>query len=446
MPTKQTASDHATLHLVPIETIEVGERIRKKHGGYKELATSLETEGQIKPIVLDGTKLLAGGRRLAAVTYLNNEGRTIGGKYEEGHSRRLPEGHILAIDYGELSEIERVRIELAENVDRHQFTQAEQAIGVKRLQRLLEKQEGKKITVKRLQKETGKSAGFISMGLRVADAVEKDGRVELLEANSVPGAYNKLVSQEKLEEMARKLERRKKVKDSIDVSGLEQGDAVEWVKGLKDGSVDLWHFDPPWGIDVDDFDRSSSKDKTREIYDDSSENAFKLMEALLPELYRTLGEDAWLVMWFGIEHYARVRSLLLDVGFKVNPVPNVWYKTNKGGAVGDNTRHPTNVYENFFAASKGTPRMLKPGKNVIEGPLPSRTLRIHQAQKGEEVLREILERYSGTNAVVGDPTFGSGAIFRVAQPMRRNCIGCELNEKSFKDAVRWLKTPREEAA
>lgn len=446
---------------IDVRSIEVGERIRKqqKASELRELAESLESEGQIQPIVLQGNTLVAGFRRWAATGLLLHENKGIGHRLpetiqvavtsgdddtevaenedeietfeEQLNPRRLEPGQILAVQYEHLSPLDQLRIELEENRKRSQFSKAEEALGIERIRKLMEQTEGKKVTDKQIAQRMGVSRAHVTMGLKVAKAVE-GGRKELLQSNSVFGAYQMLNSIEKMEKRKREAALNK---GPVKGEGLFNGDTVEWIKTVENESVDFWHFDPPWGIDIDSYDRNDANDD----WDDDKMSAQQLTVALVPELYRTLKPDSYMVMWFGIQFYEEIRSLLIRNRFHVDPVPAIWFKPDKGGSQNDPSRHLLNVYEPFFIVKKGDPRMFKQAQtNVLSYPMPSRTERIHRSQKNVDLLVDVLERYTFGNMVVGDPTFGSGAIFKAADRLGRPIIGAEQSPTIFEKAVLWL--------
>lgn len=415
-----------SLKRLKVSEIITGDRIRKTPGNILELAESMKTLGQLQPIIVRGNDLIAGFRRWAAVVYLETEEESVLG---------LEPGEILAMEYFELTPFDKLLVEFEENRQRKNFTQAEEALAVSKLKAEIEKITGKPIPNKELAERLNYSTSWISQALRVGEAITVGGKRELLAAPSVPGAYKDLLSTEKLDELIRRAEKsRPKARLSFEKK-LHCGDALEWIKELSDGSVDLVHYDPPWGIGIDSYDRNHKY----EDFDDDSNTGITLARSLIPECYRVLKNDTYMIAWFGIQYYQFLMDELTEAGFNVNPVPYIWYKSNKGGSQNDPSRHALNVWEPFFVVSKGEPRMFKRAQtNLLEYEMVRGIDRTHFAQKNVDLLVDILERFSYGEMVVLDSTFGSGSVFVAAQRLGRPFLGCEKDPENHKKAIEWL--------
>ncbi|MCL2066157.1 MAG: ParB N-terminal domain-containing protein [Treponema sp.] len=100
---------------IPIEDIVVKKRIRKDMGDIEALAESLKRFGQITPIVISkNNQLIAGGRRLEAAKLLG--WRTINAVVSESST-----------------ELERLELEVEENVQRREFSMEEVADASKKI-------------------------------------------------------------------------------------------------------------------------------------------------------------------------------------------------------------------------------------------------------------------------------------------------------------------------
>jgi len=411
-----------------VQDIPLGQRTRDEHGDITELATSLETIGQINPITVENGELRAGGRRMFAAMYLMSEDppRAI---------RGLEPGQIRVLEYMDLEPVERLLLEYHENFHRKSFNKGEEALIISRLKVAMEEEAGKKISDRKLVGVLKVSKSHVSMALAVADAIEKGGRDDLRQAASVKGAYREMRNQDKIQEL---LDRAKKstTKQKDYSEALHTGDAVGWIDGIPPGSIDFINFDPPWGIGIDSYDRQHNYGD----FDDSSEAGIKTAKALIPRLYRVLKADTYCVVWFGIQYYQFLYQELEAAGFKVHPVPMLWYKVNKGGSQNDPTRTMLNVYEPAFLVEKGEARYYKHAvSNVIEGPLPRGTDRVHFAQKDLGVMKEIIERFCPPTGLVLDPTCGSGSFLVAAQALSRPFLGCDKDPKNVAKATDWLR-------
>lgn len=197
---------------------------------------------------------------------------------------------------------------------------------------------------------------------------------------------------------------------------------------------------------IDDYDRRH----VHETFNDDPEYAWKhIILPMIPEIYRVLKPDTWSVIWFGIQFYQRITDALETLdgrvkkgkAFKVDPVPGIWYKTNKGGSQNNPDMIELNVYETFLRVRKGDPRLFKkPLKNLIECPMDYGSEREHYAQKPSLLGVELLERYTYSGMTVIDPTYGSGRIFKACQKLRRQFAGAEKNEENRKKAILMLRS------
>jgi len=106
------------VHQVDIERIGVGNRIRREPGDLTPLMTSLKKHGQLSPIILSpDDSLIAGFRRLEA-------------------ARRLGWKTIDAVFVPRDTELERIEIEIEENIQRRELSAEEISDGLDRLDSL----------------------------------------------------------------------------------------------------------------------------------------------------------------------------------------------------------------------------------------------------------------------------------------------------------------------
>ncbi|MDR2478415.1 MAG: ParB N-terminal domain-containing protein [Treponema sp.] len=103
---------------VPVDDIIVKKRIRRDMGDIASLAESLKRYGQISPIVINRKNILiAGGRRLEAAKHLG--WRTVN-----------------AVILDNPGELERLQVEVEENIQRRDFNIEEVAEASRKLYRL----------------------------------------------------------------------------------------------------------------------------------------------------------------------------------------------------------------------------------------------------------------------------------------------------------------------
>lgn len=459
--TPQPDGFHSAVLCLPVEAIDVEDRTRNDHGqkntndDINVFAQRLRDEGQINPItfeVRDGGRrvLNTGFRRWAAAGLLASRNEFFGMALPEGSPRRVSgPGFILCRDMATLTEIERLVLELTENINRKQFTAGEEALGYAKLKKLLEQDSldktgvKKTVTVTDLAAITKRSIGQIGMGLKVASRIESTKvdpklRKAMLNAPSVKAAHEKMRSEDKLAEIKKRIAKGTQIpKEQLEA--IEHEDGLAFLKALPSASVDFINFDPPWGIGIDEYDRR----RKYEDFNDDPEYAWtNIITPMLPELYRVLKPDTWSIVWFGQQFYERMVQALEKLHFEVNPVPYVWFKTNKSGATGDSSKIEMNVYEVYLRIRKGDPRLFrKPNTNVLSYPMDRGDERTHFAQKNVDLMVDILERYTFSGMFVIDPTYGSGTFFKAAKRLGRIFAGAEKNPKNRADAKLLLQRP-----
>ena len=180
------------------------------------------------------------------------------------------------------------------------------------------------------------------------------------------------------------------------------GDCLEVMKDFPDNSVDLVLTDPPYGVDLE-----------YDIYEDTKDNWYRLMDVVLPEI-RRVGSMAILpccqikrLQWFYIGH--KPDWLIC------------WYKGSVGTAayVGFNDWEPLLVYgknkgvcmHDFMAC---TPKPFDNG---------------HPCPKPIDWAVWLIDRTTKPNDIIIDPFCGSGTTCVAAKMLGRHYIGIDISEK-----------------
>jgi ParB family chromosome partitioning protein len=102
-----------------IDEIRIGKRVRKDTGDILTLMNSLKKYGQLNPVIVDSDyELIAGYRRLEA-------------------AKRLGWSSIKVLVVDNPTDVEKLELELEENLQRKELSQEEISSGFKRLSKLL---------------------------------------------------------------------------------------------------------------------------------------------------------------------------------------------------------------------------------------------------------------------------------------------------------------------
>jgi DNA modification methylase len=419
--------------LGPIDSalIDEGDRIRESYDPtkFEELISSFRDHGQLQNIVVTRDngryRLVAGGRRLRACRALADRGRTIKG---------LQPGFILCAERNNLPVHTKLLLEAEENFRREDYTVQEKAKNIRAFHELMVRVSAEKGAVW-TQEMTALSMSItpatISLYLSVESMMDKH--------ESVAGAATLTAAVKRVRVIKTHENRIAAAKaapvehhDALRRAGeiIRHGDARTLIVDVPDSSCDLVFFDPPWGDNV-----SRKSAVHHEAFDDSTEYSNELVSALLPQLYRVLKQDRYIIYWYRQWAYEQAKADLFKAGFtmKWSLTPCIWYKPDK---VSDANRHPEKVlndaYETFLIACKGDPVFYEREVNNV---FPyNRVLRggvIHPTEKPIELVDRLVRMCTVPGEVVLDPTAGSAVTLDAAVRASRRAKGFELSEEYY---------------
>ena len=447
------------LFLNPAE-IYIPPRLRKEIIASKmvELTEGIKTTGQIQPIRVRPIEddeggitshpwaLVAGFRRLKACEALGIDVR--------------------AVNYANLSEFLRTRIELEENLHRQDMTFLEENDAKARLHELFTaqmKSTGSDWSQAQTAAFLGASTANLSKDLKLARAMKDDPSLRL--AASKKAAMRAMEMKENHRNRMAQSSKAAQYTASI-TSKLFMGDARDFVRSLPAGSVDLVFTDLPYGIDYyskpDGMGATTKKNKAGlSKYDDTEENARDLMADLVPQLMRVTHSASWIAVMMNEANYGFLKDLFEsccashfeyklteqydfctghdeagDCLFLNVEEPHwIWYRENSQMPSLYPDRHAQNVYERILVFNRGSARLSYPCPNVLTIPNEYGGERWHAMQKPLTLCKEVISRLSLPGERVLDPTFGSGNLLKAANILRRDFCGSELNTALYELAV-----------
>jgi DNA modification methylase len=482
-------------------------RLREDYGPVEELAQSLVRRGQIQPIVLrpfdeeefpNATPhlwtLVDGGRRMFAtmIVYKN-----------EKEIPNVAPGEILAVPREEIDPMFALEIEFHANEDRQKFHWKEKIAYITRVHahfRALDSAWDVKNTANLIQLGERATYAYLQMAgdpellthekvqkqksFRVAYKQfqilreERDRKSKIIPGPGAAGPLDAITREVQSRRPKSAVEAEKKAAAGIEekperaITGaknlIKQGDCRDWIKQFNDEQFAWFHWDPPYGH------RQGERMSIHGSIQDDQEYAHELMEAMIPEIYRTLQAGHWLVIWHHPAEYQWLRDRLTgherttdedgrDVcrfcakswkkrpaycpacppargHFWVNPYPCIWHKQRASDGH-EIKRFLINDHEQFLLAAKVTgskPDPILPNtdrSNVFTVPTLGRADRRHVTHKPVELLAEILDVVSYRGELGCDPSVGSGSIIEAALLSGRMAVGCELDEAYYFGAV-----------
>ena len=195
--------------------------------------------------------------------------------------------------------------------------------------------------------------------------------------------------------------------------------------------------DPPFGINLGE---TRTGDIHYDVYEDNPSDVYDLLKALVPEWYRVLKRDAFVVVWTSYQMWYPLRTLLENAGFKVKWTPLIWVKSGYLSHSRDSERGIGNTTEIAIYGYKGSPSLkMTVMTNVLTFPIP-KSGRVHVAQKPESLQRQLLSMFTTEGDIVLDCFAGSGSLSRAAIDMNRRPIAFELDETNYENAISYSYT------
>jgi ParB-like chromosome segregation protein Spo0J len=400
-----------------------------------DLIASIKSKGLISALTVDEKhNLLAGGRRYKACLEAGVEYVPVNVKKQ-------------------LSPVDRLEIELDENLQRKSLTWQEEV----RLKEAIDDEKRKEDPNWSLRKTAaffGDSVGSIHRDLDIAKAVK--AIPELAQAKTKDEAVKKIQKmhddivlaefakrqvakisvvesqkegEEKPSDEQKKREGAMKIFDSYLV-----GDARFLIAECADASFDFANVDPPYGINLNDVKASQRGGDEKTInLDDYAEVDPDEYESftihIADEVFRVLKDNTWCVWWFGIEWYEMVKRILTEIGFSVDLIPCLWIKDR--GQTNRPDCYFGRAYETFFLASKGKPTILKKGRlNTFSYPIGDSGKKIHAAEKPVKLMREIFSSLALPGSKIISPFLGSGNDIIAAIAENMTCTGFDSSENN----------------
>lgn len=391
---------------IPISSILIDRDVRQRRElrGIDELADSLSRTGLINPIVVSRASMLlvAGERRLTA-------------------AKKLGWSHINVQWAEDLSEQELFAIELEENIKRLDLTWQEQADAIRRFHELraTEPNWGVPKTAKALGLSESHVRNMIAVGTNLTDQTVATAP----KLSTAIGLVQRKEQRKRAKEMAAAIaavpEKIVQAKVEKTIPLLNVPFSAEWIDSYSGPMFTFLHCDFPYGVNADSHDMGAAP--AYGGYDDSFETYQTLLDLLdrACESGRVIAPICHMMFWFSMNHYGYTLSRLLAAGWRVDPFPLIWHKSDGSSVLPDAKRGPRRSYETAFHCYRGDAYITRATSNLVGA---ANTKLVHMSEKPQAMLRHFFKMYVDEHTNMLDPTCGSGNAVRVAQGLSAHYV------------------------
>jgi len=244
---------------------------------------------------------------------------------------------------------------------------------------------------------------------------------------------------------------------SLNLNQIYQGDCLELIKKVPDGSIDLVFSDPPYNLSKSNFKMKFVKSGGSDLstnkgnWDRYTDLEFELFtERWLKECYRVLKHNGTLWTAGSYHNIYLTGHLTKKIGFEILG-EILWHKSDATPNLSC-TRFVAD-HENFIWSRKGRGntfnykemRDMNGGKQMRSLWSKGKTAggkRIHPTQKPEWLLERVILSTSKEGDVVLDPFLGSGTTAVIAKRFGRNFLGFELDAGYYEKALERLNNEK----
>ncbi len=205
------------------------------------------------------------------------------------------------------------------------------------------------------------------------------------------------------------------------------------------------HCDFPYGKGLHESDLYNTEAKDMS-YEDTPDIYWGLCNDLaLAKASGVLSASCHIMFWFPMNFYTETVAFFTKEGFRVEPYPLVWIKSDKMGIIPDPTRGPRRIYETALIMSLGDRKVIKPTVNGAWYDSGRRSDALHVSSKPLEMLSDFFRMFVDEDSVVLDPTCGSGTALESAVLMRcKFAIGLDINLECTEHAEERVQAAHEQ--
>jgi site-specific DNA-methyltransferase (adenine-specific) len=277
---------------------------------------------------------------------------------------------------------------------------------------------------------TGKKAQFDVVKKKAPEEVKEKLRNNEL---TIHAAYKEIKKEEKKEEQRKNvLEKRIEINIS---ENIKNGDSLEILETLKDGSIDIVLTDPPYGINyISNRSLNSDSITRRGLLNDGRDESLTLLDKTCKILSTKCAANSHLYFFCSWSVFSDFESIISKY-FTIK-TPIVWDKGNKGS--GDLDNDWGNQTEIIIFCIKGKKLINERRGNIISVSRLHTSKMVHPTQKPKELIKQILDVSYVKGDFVVDPFMGSGVTIKVCNEIKAQSLGIELDNEMFQIANNYI--------
>ena len=214
---------------------------------------------------------------------------------------------------------------------------------------------------------------------------------------------------------------------------LLNGDCLELLKDIPDGSVDIVLTDPPYGID---YQSTMKKDKSQRM--PKIQNDKIPFVQFIPMLKRLLRPEGCVMVFTRWDVQQKFIDEMNESGLTVKNVL-IWDKVQHG--MGDLKRAFASRYESilFHSENEFSFQGKRPQDIIRFARVPACKL-LHPNQKPVDLLENLISKCTRVGGTVLDPCMGSGSTGVASVNTGRKFIGMELDPGYFEVAKQRIQS------
>ena len=211
---------------------------------------------------------------------------------------------------------------------------------------------------------------------------------------------------------------------------LINADFHEWASAYCEAPFNFIHCDFPYGVNMHKSGQGANKEYGS--YADSKDVYWDLLDTLALAMSNVVADSAHLMFWYSMDYHSATIEALSDMGWKVNPFPLVWVKSDNTGIIPDAQRGPRRVYETCLIASRGDRLLTARGARANAFSHPGKDKAIHMNEKPVAMLQHFMSMFVDEYSRVLDPTAGSANALKAATALGApTVLGLERDPEFF---------------